>query len=330
MIKDKYSMKQRDISIDILKFCAVLAITNSHMELLYGDYSFLATGGAIGDVLFFFASGYTLFLGRVKVRFDNYYKRRINRIYPTVFAWALLCSVFFNENRSMEYIVLYGGGWFVSCIMLYYIVLYFVKRYLINHLKLTLSLSLAVSASLYYCFENGQGFNMYGYTYYKWFHYFCFMLQGAIMGLLSCRHVVSVRSGWVEAGKAMFCVVLFYALCSFKSSSQWHALQVLSLIPLMGVSYYVYRLCNAEGVKRVYKETWMGLAMNAVSGLCLEVYLVQYHLFTDKLNHLFPLNLLIVFVEILLVAYVLRCMARIWSQTFKDGDYDWKAVVRVV
>lgn len=56
-------MRQRDISIDIMKFFAVLAITNSHMELLYGDYSFLATGGAIGDVLFFFASGYTLFLG---------------------------------------------------------------------------------------------------------------------------------------------------------------------------------------------------------------------------------------------------------------------------
>ena len=49
-------MKQRDISIDILKFFAVLLITNSHMEPLYGEYSQLATGGAIGDVLFFFCS----------------------------------------------------------------------------------------------------------------------------------------------------------------------------------------------------------------------------------------------------------------------------------
>lgn len=58
-------MKQRDISIDILKFIAALIITNSHMELLYGKYGALATGGAIGDVLFFFASGFTLFLGRM-------------------------------------------------------------------------------------------------------------------------------------------------------------------------------------------------------------------------------------------------------------------------
>lgn len=56
-------MRQRDTSIDILKFIAVLAITNSHAGLLYGQYSALATGGAIGDVLFFFASGFTILLG---------------------------------------------------------------------------------------------------------------------------------------------------------------------------------------------------------------------------------------------------------------------------
>lgn len=65
-------MKERNIGIDILKFFAALLITNSHMELLYGKYSILATGGAIGDVLFFFCSGFTLFLGRMG-RFDNWY-----------------------------------------------------------------------------------------------------------------------------------------------------------------------------------------------------------------------------------------------------------------
>ena len=44
-------MKERNIGIDILKFLAVLLITNSHMELLYGKYSVLATGGTIGDAL---------------------------------------------------------------------------------------------------------------------------------------------------------------------------------------------------------------------------------------------------------------------------------------
>lgn len=51
-------MKERNIGIDILKFFAALLITNSHMGMLYGKYDILATGGAIGDVLFFFCSGF--------------------------------------------------------------------------------------------------------------------------------------------------------------------------------------------------------------------------------------------------------------------------------
>lgn len=102
-------MNKRDISIDILKFIAALVITNSHMEILYGKYSAFATGGAIGDVLFFFASGFTLFLGAMG-RFDNWYKRRINRIYPTVFAWAIIAAFAFNYQNDMKFTVIHGGG----------------------------------------------------------------------------------------------------------------------------------------------------------------------------------------------------------------------------
>ena len=48
------AVKKRDVSIDILKFFAVILITNSHMAHLYVKFSALATGGAIGDVFFFF------------------------------------------------------------------------------------------------------------------------------------------------------------------------------------------------------------------------------------------------------------------------------------
>lgn len=111
--------ENRNISIDILKFFAAILITNSHMGLLYGKYSVLATGGAIGDALFFFCSGFTLFLGRMG-RFDNWYKRRINRIYPTIFAWAIIRAFIFQNDYGMKHTILSGGGWFVSCIMLYY------------------------------------------------------------------------------------------------------------------------------------------------------------------------------------------------------------------
>ena len=41
----KVIIMKNNISIDILKFIAVLFITNSHMNYVYGEYSALATGG---------------------------------------------------------------------------------------------------------------------------------------------------------------------------------------------------------------------------------------------------------------------------------------------
>ena len=100
-------MKERNLSIELFKFLAVVLVINSHMELLYGKYSFLATGGAIGDCMFFFASGFTLFLGRGG-RFDNWYKRRIRRIYPSLVGWALLLPVFSGRGLTVDDLVMGG------------------------------------------------------------------------------------------------------------------------------------------------------------------------------------------------------------------------------
>ena len=63
--------EKRDYSIDILKFLAVFLIINSHMDALYVKYGILATGGVIGNVLFLFASGYTLLLSKRNLSFED-------------------------------------------------------------------------------------------------------------------------------------------------------------------------------------------------------------------------------------------------------------------
>lgn len=146
-------MKERDISIDILKFIAALLITNSHMGLLYGKYDMFATGGSIGDVLFFFASGFTLFKGRMG-RFDNWYKRRINRIYPTVFAWAILASFVLGYQYDMKHIVIHGGGWFVTCIMIYYVILWLIRKVAANKLSWAFAVVSAVVLGCYSFFNS--------------------------------------------------------------------------------------------------------------------------------------------------------------------------------
>ena len=317
--------KQRDISIDILKFVAAVVITNSHMESLYGDYRALATGGAIGDVLFFFASGFTLFLGRMG-RFDNWYKRRINRIYPTVFAWAALAAACFGLHNDMVYTLIHGGGWFVTCIMIYYVVLYVVRWLMMGHLKLAFLLAAGVVIVWYVVMAPPFGFNIYGATYFKWGHYFLFMLLGAMMGV-SKR---TWRFSFAKDGmKLLGCIVTYYGmLIVARRVAMLQHLELASLVPLLGVAYYMYKLCNSAPMKRLYYNRYTGAVIRFVGGLCLEIYLVQSVLFTTRMNHLFPLNLLIMFLIIVAVAYVLRCLARVFQQTFRTEDYQWREVFK--
>ena len=320
-------MKKRNIGIDILKFFAALLITNSHMGMLYGKYDILATGGAIGDVLFFFCSGFTLFLGRMG-RFDNWYKRRINRIYPTVFAWAILSAFFFNLHQSMDYTIIHGGGWFVTCIMLYYVVLYFIQRFMLHHLKWVFGIVALICIAWYFIMDRPTDYNMYGATYFKWGHYFLFMLLGAMMGISQRQWNFNLKTDFIKLISNIF--VYYAILFAGRIYTLFSELQIISLIPLLFIVYYFYKVCSSDTLKKWYTNKYIGWSIKFIGGLCLEIYLVQGTLFTDKMNHIFPINILIMFIIIFAVAYLLRCGSRIFSQTFKDGEYDWKAVFKLI
>ena len=64
IVKESYSWGGKNKAVTILKFVAALLITYSHMGALFPQYKGLVTGGTIGDGLFFFCSGFTLFLGK--------------------------------------------------------------------------------------------------------------------------------------------------------------------------------------------------------------------------------------------------------------------------
>lgn len=90
----------------------------------------------------------------VNNRFDQFYKRRINRIYPSVIAWTLIGSIIFETD--VEYHS--WGGWFVPCIMIYYVVLYLCNHYLKNQPFVWLAISLTICLSWYYFTSKTGGF----------------------------------------------------------------------------------------------------------------------------------------------------------------------------
>lgn len=320
-------MSERDNSIDILKFLAALLITNSHMEILYGQYSWLATGGAIGDSIFFFCSGYTLFLGRVG-NFFNWYKRRINRIYPTVFAWMLVCCIVWNWNINFLDILFHGGGWFVECIMIYYVIIWFVNKYFINHLKIIFVLS-TIIVSLKYFVDRAElsRISIYGLTTFKYWLFFLSMLAGSMFGLARKQSSFKIGSWYLNLICILFFIVLFYGFSYICTLQGLEFLQLLTIFPLIAISIYLYKFCSSTFMLKMLRSKQIGLIVKFIGGLCLEIYIVQYNLYTDRLNFLFPLNIPIMFLYILCTAYLLKCLAKIWKQTFSEDNYSWKSII---
>lgn len=323
-------MNSRNIGIDVVKFIAVLLITNSHMELLYGKYGALATGGSIGDALFFFCSGFTLLMKPIGGgNFFNWYKRRINRIYPTVFAVAIVSCSLFGSNKDINSIILHGGGWFVSCIMIYYVFIYIIGKYqyLKKHIYWIMGGVAIATCIWFFSIDRPFPYNMYGKEggYLKWLLCFIYMLLGAKMGMDNNKHEGhSVR----DLVLSILSFALFYIIYILtRKVEAIEFLEILNFIPIIACVYYLLRWCNSPIVKKVYSNINAHFIIRFIGGLCLEIYLIQEYLFTDNLNRLFPLNIILVFAEIVIAAYLVRCLARFISQTFKDEPYHIKKII---
>lgn len=222
-----------------------------------------------------------------------------------------------------------AGGNFIIAIMVYYVLLYFIRKYALDKIRWVLAVVTVVSLVVYvlwfpYKYDvSSKG--IYGITtQYRWIPYFAAMLLGAVIGM---KRKELKYNAWWDSMKLMICVIIFYSIQfaakMYRPVAPW---QVVTLLPLMGITVYFYKLCNSEWMKRIYQSKWGNAVIMVVGGLCLESYLIQQSLFTDKMNHIWPLNLVIIVLAILICSYVVRCMARWFAQTFRTEDYEWKKI----
>lgn len=320
--------RERDFRVDVLKFFALFLIINSHSDIAYPKYSMLATGGAIGDCLFLFCSGYTLLLGGVN-KFDNYYKRRINRIYPSVIMsviFMLLVGYYSFQSLTWGKVL---GGEFIIAIMSYYILLWFVQRYLRNYIPWLFLFVAIVTAFAYYFFpykyETGEK-GLYGIsTIFRWIPYFGAMLLGAYVGIIRNSLKFCAKN---DLAKLFFCVLVFYAVqLMAKKYNNVAPYQIFTFPFLLGIAFYFYKCCNLSLLRKAYDSRCGNLVIMSVGGLCLESYLIQFSIITDRFNSLFPFNIILIFVLVLVASYIVRCFARFFCQTFRTEDYDWKKII---
>lgn len=312
--------KKRDLGIDVIKFLATLLVINSHMSICYPNYEFFATGGAIGNSLFFFASGFTLFMGEM-TNFPNYYKKRISRIYPSVLAMGVFSGIIFNSSAS--FLNQLGGYWFVNCIMIYYAILWVARRLKIN-LKLLIILSLCFTWGVYLFFFDFKSVSLiYGFRGLRVYLYFAVMALGAYMGRnrdnFNCKKYSPILM--------FMSIVLWYGINYF---FEYSVLQLFGIPVLLAICYYTYTVTKSNFFIKLLEHKKIRVIIRFIGTLCLEVYLIQFNVISSNLNFIFPLNIPIIIIECILGGYMISIIGHIIAQTFYKEPYDWKKIINPI
>lgn len=287
----------------------------------------LATGGAFGDGLFFFCSGFTLFMGRGG-DFFNWYKRRINRIYPSLLSWAVIACILFDRNDNIINVLIWGGGPFILAIMIFYIGLHFFRKIPPRKLALACGIYILVVIGLYTIQDHSEVLLYKTNRWYTFCHYFVCMLMGAIVGLKRAS-LPKPRAALSAILLVISAIAYFGLLFVCKKYPSLTIYQILSLIPYWAFIYFTYRFFSSAAIVRLYDIPVVQKPVYYISALCLEIYLVQFSIITDRMNHLFPLNLLIVFAAIVAMAFAVKVLGNFISQTFRDDPYDWRRMIRL-
>lgn len=302
-------------------------------DLYPEKFQLLATGGAIGDASFFFCSGFCLMLGS-NTDFFNWYKRRINRIFPTIFAVAIIGLLFLGNNPTLKHVIINGGGWFVQAIFLFYAVFWFVKRYLSNKMWVAFAINSTLCLIWYLLFWDKSVFILYDGTYLRWPAYFMVMLMGAGVSykqLTTQGDIKQINLLWY------ICLLLVLLIIYYGYQLIWDSYQILKdfqifLLPaLMGIVYAIYRICSCNCVLRFYQSRYLNWALYGISACCLEIYLSGGMSFWIGRNliDLFPLNIFLTFISIFIIAYCVKVFSNLLSQTFKNENFDWKGMIKL-
>lgn len=320
--------KLHNIAIDLLKVLAALMITNSHLKGFYVEpFTPLGTFGAPGNALFFFISGFTLSLGRFD-SFTTWYKRRIQRIFPTLLIWTILLSPLLSGTHiTLQSIWLAEGYWFIQCIMLYYILWWLIFRYLRKYLVLIIYVSIIISIISFLFIIPVTTTSI----YINEFHYICFFsifVLGSYIALSSHKNEGNIINN-VLLSFLYFVLFYFFQFIGKGKMGIMYYLQIISIIPLHFFIIYIYRTFSFYKITQNLVESKVFPLLKIIGNLTLEVYIVGFtlHLIPIEINKIFPFNIPIAISFVIVLALILKICTKIFLDIVFNKPFDFKKIL---
>jgi peptidoglycan/LPS O-acetylase OafA/YrhL len=287
------------VDTTLLRFIAILLITNSHLDGLY-PYAAMSTGGQLGNSLFFMLSGFGLVSSYLKKgdSFGSWLTRRLSRIYPPVFVVtfgaALVTGAFLDWNPGdfAQHLIWPTEYWFVAAIVVFYVPFYWFMRMGSGRLFILLILALFIPYFYFYLtMMDLARFSIEGAGYFKWIFYFQVMLLGGYLAYPN-QAVKSFFTPTLNAVLLGFSVAAYLGVKFIVAKGVMTEFQFLVhwlTFPIMVFSLYAM---DTHLVRIRIKKWAIWSFMGLVAGATLEIYLLQKYIYGNPLvaSMSYPLN----------------------------------------
>lgn len=301
--------------ICLMKAIASCLVMNSHFDDIW-PISALATGGSIGNCLFFVATGFLI--SNIKQPFVVWYGKKLMRLYPAIVLITavsipvrLICGqsiILWGQHGLIAEFLIAANYWFLQALIFIYIPYYFIMS--TNGKKHLGLIGLAlwiVYFVCYFAFKDIHVWTIEDSTRFKWIFYFGIMLIG---GSYSQKvkngkkiHTL-VRSG--VAATTSF--IMFYGFkFVLNKFSMIMPLQFVEHILLTIFTYEIFAfLLGIEPLLKKSAIKWWWNPIIFLSSITLEVFLVMDYAIKIFERLSFPISLVVTVIVIWGSAWILH------------------------
>lgn len=247
--------------INVMRVIGTVLITNSHFERIW-PISALATGGTLGNVIFFLVAGYC-YSPKEKNVFSHICVKFV-KLYVPIFIIQFLCIVFqvykFVTVKEMLKICVFPTNyWFFSCILVGYFFWYTILKHRVSILMVS-GITLFVSTVAYIFGGDGVG------TVYSFYL--------AVMGYGIYANQKNFVCSRIRLGYVCSFIVVFYVVKYY--STRYEIIGFLENIIALtaGMLFYLW-ISSKEDILKGIKSEKFHKAISVIASMTWQIYLVQ-------------------------------------------------------
>ena len=309
----------KNIETQILRVVAILLVINSHLDAYY-PIPHLGTGGAIGNSLFFFLSGYGLYIsqGMHHKKFNDWIAHRITRIYPSM--WIVILAVLlpamiyqqaFDVNKISEYISYFLSPpyWFLRALLLYYVLCF---PLLENKAMGKIYIVMAVLAVIYFvCYYSYLDISKWSAETQPFcmIQYLIIYVFGIWMGMSQNQHS---RYSYRHIIILMVVIFMFYLQKYYMLHGKYYEIQFMQHLAMFPIVYCLLVISRGLLIdKNIKLPSVFYKTINFIADHTLEIYIVQESIgdLIKDMRIQFPVNICVFIAVTITLAWAAKKIA---------------------